>query len=249
MNDNGRYLSQRVLDDGQRFEDLRRATYPRPTKAVSLCAVILFTGTILLGPFAPCARALQVATSPNPNSTASSTPGTAAPAPSSIEEPLRQALDQVGTALNQVRIDHWKLSKQWKAQFQNDAASIQRDLATDLPGLFAAMRQAPNAMEPQWAMMHNVNALYNVLVRITTAAELSGGKDDVAILNRATRQLEVARNHASSEMRKTALARDTDLARIKKEVTAPKKGTTIVIDNRSSHRKSTRKATSHRTTH
>src|SRR6185312_15898717 len=121
---------------------------------------------------------------------ASGSPCHAAQTPSTTSEAnavavLHPALEEVSSALRQIQIDHWKISRDWKGQFSNDANSIQQDLNGTLPGLFQEAQQSPTTLESQFVVMHNVDALYNVLVRLTTAADLCGGKADSAVLNNA----------------------------------------------------------------
>lgn len=99
-------------------------------------------------------------------------------------------------------------------------------------------------------MMHNVNALYDVLIRIGTAAEISGGKDDAALLARVTQQLEATRSEAATRMLQAVSTRDQDLTRMKTEARAEKKKeSTIIVNNDASHRKTHRKTASHRKPH
>ncbi len=200
----------------------------------------------------PVALALQAA-SPAPTET---TPqANAAPPTPDLNASLRSALAQTGTALNQVQIDHWKVSREWKGQLQSDANSIQQDLTNQLPGLFLAVQRSPGALEPQLNLMHNVDALYDVLVRITTAAGLAGGKTDAGILSNAVQQLESARKTAVGQLLQTASQQDRKITELQTRIqnatenespvsTHPK---TIVVENRVTHRTRHRQ-TSHRKT-
>lgn len=212
--------------------------------ALSFAGMVALGAAMLWAPIAGAA-ARQAAAATNPTPAAASE----TPAAISIEETLRGPLGQVSAALDQVRIDHWKLSRQGKALFGNDAKSIQRDLQTTLPGLFQAARQSPGALGPKWAAMHNVNALYDVLVRVVTAAELSGGKKDAAILSNATAQLETARNRAANQLLQASSAQDREMAALVSQAKAKKrKDSTIIVNNQASHhRKATKKSTRHAT--
>ncbi len=220
---------------------------PQDTEPVTrtvLYKKVLFAGSLavlLLFIFARRGSALQM---PAPVPPASATSAT---------DPLRPALVEVGSSLQQIHIDHWKLSRDWKSRLSSDANSIQQDLATDLPGLLHAAQQSPNALGPQLGVMHNVDALYDVLLRITMAADLSGGKTDAAILDNAVRQLESACKRVSTQLQQTAVLHDQELVQLQ-AYAAPASGTatssgqpkTIVVNNRvGSHAK--HKTTSHHT--
>lgn len=174
----------------------------------------------------------------------------AAPATPSLAESLRPALDQVSSALNQVQIDHWKLSREWKAQLRGDADSIQQDLSSRLPALLQASQQAPAALGPRLGVLHNVNALYDVLLRVTTAGNLAAGKNDAAILENARQQLESARKSAAAQLLQMASEQDRQIAIIQSaqaaDLPANSHPKTIVVDNSDSHRSRHRKSSAHR---
>ncbi len=202
---------------------------------------------ILLGPLA---RATALQATPPLNSPQASV----APAVPALNDFLRPALDQVGSALNQVQIDRWKLSRPLKEQLQGDANSIQQDLSARIPALFQTAQQSPAQLGPQLGVMHNVDALYDVLVRITTAASIAGGKTDVAILDSALQRLESARKTAAAQLLEAASLRDMRITRFQTAAQAvqatgssangqPK---TIVVNNRIGRRTSHHKAPPHR---
>lgn len=189
----------------------------------------------------PLAVALQAT---SPASTETTPQANVAPPVPDWNASLRSALAQTGTALSQVQIDRWKVSREWKGQLRSDANSIQQDLTNQLPGLFLAVQQSPRALEPQLNLMHNVDALYDVLVRITTAAGLTGGKTDAGILGNAVQQLESARKTAAGQLLQTASQQDRKITELQTRVqnvieresrvnTHPK---TIVVENRVTHR-------------
>ncbi len=192
---------------------------------------------------------------PAPPQDATSQANAAPPGPV-LSESLRPALTQVGSALSQVRIDHWKLPRESKQQLSGDANSIQQDLTAQLPGLFQTAQQSPTALEPQLNVMHNVDALYDVLVRITTAANLAGGKADAAVLDNALLHLESARKTAASQLLQAAAFQDQQIMKFQAQLRAahsvetpanePTK--TIVVNNRITHRTRHSKTAQHRKT-
>jgi len=162
---------------------------------------------------------------------------------SDVDAALRPALEQIGPALQQVRIDRWKLSRRWKDQFSSDAGSIQQDLTGQLPALMTAAQQSPATLAPQLAVMHNVDALYDVLVRVSTAANIAGGSKDAGILDDAVQRLESARGVAADQLLQAVTLREAEIARLHAAIQAaqnvqlnshPK---TIVVINRVTHRR------------
>ncbi len=181
---------------------------------------------------------------------------TQATAPSMAQpfgETLAPALQQVGSSLGQIRIDRWKLSRGSKAQVQNDVSSIQQDLSSQLPDLLQAAQTSPVTIGPRLAVLRNVDALYDVLVRVTTTANLSAGKTDVAVLNSALQGLESARKSSADELLKATAAQDQEIIQFRAQIQAARSAEavkeehpkTIVVNNRVRNRKKRRKKAQH----
>lgn len=193
----------------------------------------------------PAARATAAQT----NDQAATPPATTMPL--DLGESLRPALEIVGSSVSRLQIDHWKVSGSWKAQLQSDADSIQQDLSHQLPALFQQAEASPADLAPQMQVMRNVDALYDVLVRLTMAADLTEKKTDAALLDSALQQLEAARKGAYDRLMQNASSQNQQIVRLKEQLVqshptenvagpGPK---TIVVDNGVSHR------TKHHTTH
>jgi hypothetical protein len=169
----------------------------------------------------------------------------------SISDSLRPALEQVGHSVGQIQIDHWKVSKSWKEQLQSDADSITNDISHQLPGLFQQAQASPTALDAQLRLMQNVDALYDVLVRLTLAADMNERKNDAALLDTALEHLEAARKTATTALLSAAAQQHQQLTQLQAQLaasqTAPKvsstHGKTIVVDNEVQH------GTAHHTTH
>jgi len=167
-----------------------------------------------------------------------------------ISESLRPALEQVGQSVGQIQIDHWKVSKGWKQQLQNDADSISGDLSHQLPGLLQQAQARPTALDAQLRLMQNVDALYDVLVRLTLAADLTERKSDAMLLDNALQQLEAARKTAATQLGAVAAEQDRQLTELRARLEAVQAsqgitthGRTIVVENELRHERV------HHTTH
>ena len=168
-----------------------------------------------------------------------------------ISESLRPALEQVGNSVSQIQISHWKVSNSWKEQLQTDADSIAGDLSHQLPALFQQAQATPTALDAQLRVMQNVDALYDVLVRLTLAADLTEKKSDAALLDNALQRLEAARKAATTQLVSAAAQQHQQLTDLQARVEAlqPNQGLstahgkTIVVDNE------VRRGTVHHTTH
>ncbi|MGC1871013.1 MAG: hypothetical protein WA700_08650 [Acidobacteriaceae bacterium] len=185
-----------------------------------------------------------------PKASAAGLQSTGAPPPAQVGTPspaisdsLRPALEQVGHSVSQIQIDHWKLSKSWKEQLQGDADSITNDLSHQLPGLLQQAQTTPNALDAQMRVMQNVGALYDVLVRLTLAADLTEKKSDAALLDSALERLEAARKSATAQLMAAAAQQHQQMADLQARVEAIEAshtvstthGKTIVVDNEVRH--------------
>jgi hypothetical protein len=119
-----------------------------------------------------------------------------------------------------------------------------------LPGLLQQAQATPAALDAQLRLMQNVDALYDVLVRLTLAADLTERKSDAELLNSALQQLEAARKTATAQLLAAAAQQDRQLTEMRAQAQAsqssassPMHGKTIVVDNEGRHGKA------HHTTH
>jgi hypothetical protein len=205
-------------------------------------AIFLLLQILILTPTAS-AIVLQANAAAPPAQTGSSSPA--------ITDTLRPALEQVGHSVGQIQIDHWKVSKSWKEQLQSDANSISGDLSHVLPGLMQQAQATPTALDAQLRLMQNVDALYDVLVRLTLAADMNERKNDAALLDSALQNLETARKNASGQIMAAAAAQHQQLTELQARMEASQAsqsastvhGKTIVVDNEVRH------STAHHTHH
>jgi hypothetical protein len=107
---------------------------------------------------------------------------------------LRPALANVQNTIANLSIARWKAPNETRAAVQQDVASMQRDLNATLPGLIAqAEASGPGALSPSFAVFRNLDALYDVLLRVTETAALAGSGSDAGSLEDARAGLEDAR--------------------------------------------------------
>ena len=175
--------------------------------------------------------------------TPASGPGTMA-----IGATLQPALQNAANAVGALDIGRWKTSRAWKGQLQQDVASIQQDVSTVLPPLVQAAQNAPGQLAPQLSLMHNVDALYDVLVRVSTAADLTGGREDAAALDNAVAELEAARKNAAAQVLTAATQRDVLAQRVQQaeqanRVDGASSTKTIVVDDTGRHTHHRRRVT------
>ncbi len=115
----------------------------------------------------------------------------AAPAPAGFAfANLRPALANVQNAISGLSISHWKAPSATRAATQQDVASMQRDLSATLPELMTQAEGASAALSPSFAVFRNIDALYDVLLRVTETAALAGSESDASSLEEARAGLE-----------------------------------------------------------
>jgi hypothetical protein len=121
---------------------------------------------------------------------AQTAPASPAVAPSAV---MRPALESLRQALLTLRPERWKASGQITGESTSDVGSIERDLDTTLPPLLASADAAPNSATQLLPAYRNVEALYDVVVRVTQTAVLAAPTQQSAALQQATATLQQSR--------------------------------------------------------
>jgi hypothetical protein len=152
-------------------------------------------------------------------------PAAANPGPAAVQPPvsagsavanLRPALANVQTAIAGLSIPHWKAPSATRAATAQDVASMQRDLSTALPGLMAQAEgtSGSGALSPSFAVFRNLDALYDVLLRVTETAALTGPGSDASSLEEARSGLEDARSNLGAWLLQSMSAQDAQVAHL-----------------------------------
>jgi len=132
---------------------------------------------------------------------------------------LRPALANVQTAITNLNVARWKAPNDIRATTQQDINSMQRDLNTTLPGLMAqadtaASANGPAALAPAFAVFRNLDALYDVLLRVTETAGLAGSASDASSLEDARAGLEDGRAKLGTWLLQAIGAQDAQVVRL-----------------------------------
>ncbi len=141
-----------------------------------------------------------------------------APAPTGFAMAnLRPALANVQNAITNLNVAHWKAPNDIRATTQQDINSMQRDLNTTLPGLMtqadaAAAASGPAALSPAFAVFRNLDALYDVMLRVTETAGLAGSSSDASSLEDARAGLEDGRAKLGAWLMQAISAQDAQVA-------------------------------------
>ncbi|WP_213804914.1 hypothetical protein [Granulicella sp. dw_53] len=149
------------------------------------------------------------------------TPTNAAAAPTSAppQQPaltassiLQPALDNLQQTLGTLRLEKWKASNVIREETDANLSSIHRDLDTTLPSLLSTADAAPNSVSRILPAFRNIEALYDVLLRVTQVAKLASPGPQSAALDQATASLDEARRALGDRLQSAALAQDKQVA-------------------------------------
>ncbi len=106
---------------------------------------------------------------------------------------LQPTLGELRSTIAGLHIAKWKAPGPVKDDAQGNAGSIDRDLSSTLPALMAQADAAPHSVGSAFAVYRNLDALYEVLLRVSGTAELAAPDDEAANLAHSLLTLEAAR--------------------------------------------------------
>jgi hypothetical protein len=158
-----------------------------------------------------CAPALLLAQTPPAASPQPPDPPAAAALPSATLQP---ALDVLHTALDTLHIDRWKASNAIRDEAQANLGSIQRDVQSTLPALLASADAAPTSAARALPVYRNVEALYDVILRVDTAARLAAPADQMSALDQALARLDDSRRALADQLQQTAAAQEAQVVHL-----------------------------------
>ncbi len=143
----------------------------------------VFTASIAVSASLLCAQ-------PSPN--AAPAPNPPANALPTVTSTLHPALESVHKTLDGLHLDKWKKGSIRDEAGQN-ISQIVRDIDLNLPPLLQTADATPGTLSNVLPVSRNVNALYDVLLRVSEAARISGPDDQAAQLQQALLTLGNAR--------------------------------------------------------
>jgi len=143
----------------------------------------------------PAPSALQPSGAPAAN---------AATGPSALLQP---ALDGLQQTIGSLKMEKWK-GGSIRSEAAANIISIQRDLQSTLPALLTQGDSAPQATSGLLPISRNINALYDVLVRVVDGARVAAPGEQVAQLQLAMVNLEKARRTFDDQIQESALAQE-----------------------------------------
>jgi hypothetical protein len=169
---------------------------------------------------------------------------------------LGNALQQVSVAsahlrrtLNSINVPKWKAPGDVRQTTTSDVDSMQRDVSDTLPNLINTALADPAKTSPAFSVYRNVDALYDVLLRVSETAQLAGS-NDARLLEEQRAALEDARTQLGAALLQSTQTQDAEVVHLRAAAAAapppPPPAKTVVDDGPATKSKSTTKK---RTTH
>ena len=131
---------------------------------------------------------------------------------------LQPAVMSLQQAIDALRVDKWKASKDLKAATTDNIVSIRRDVEGTLPGLVTAADAAPGSVTAMLPLSRNVGALYDVVLRVTVIAESSAPGDQTEALEKSLSGLELARRTLADRQQAMAVAEEAKVGDLQRQL-------------------------------
>lgn len=171
----------------------------------------------------PIVLALLLASGSRAQSPAADGQSAAHPASTSLCSTILQpALSNVQSTTAALNISRWKAPASVRDAAQQNVDSIQRDLGNTLPGLIAQADDVPASVPPSFAVYRNVDALYDVLLRVSETADLAAPADEADSVANSLQKLEGARKELSDSILRASEQQQSQLAALQSAANAVK---------------------------
>jgi hypothetical protein len=164
---------------------------------------------------------------------------------------LGNALQQVSIAaahlrraLDSINVPKWKAPGDVRQTTLSDVDSMQRDVADTLPNLINTALGDPAKISPAFAVYRNVDALYDVLLRVSETAQLAGS-NDARLLEDQRSTLEESRTQLGAALLQSSQTQDAEVMHLRATAATaappPAATKTVIDDGPSTKPKSTKK--------
>jgi hypothetical protein len=121
---------------------------------------------------------------------------------------MQPSLDMLAQTIGTLRPDKWKASDAVRDDAAANISSIRRDLDATLPQLLATADGASASVTQVLPAYRNIEALYDVLLRVAEAGRLSAPGDQKSALEEARAKLEAGRRAFGDRIQAAALAQE-----------------------------------------
>jgi hypothetical protein len=160
-----------------------------------------------------CATALVplvlLATSPGfSQSPAANGPG------GSVSSLVQPALLDVQRTVGSLNTGKWKAPNEVRAAADRNLSSIQRDIVETLPNLMNQADAAPGSVAPTFAVYRNIDALYDVVLRVSQTATLAASDNEASAVASALTRLESVRRQLADTIVASSQDREAQIVKL-----------------------------------
>ena len=135
-------------------------------------------------------------------------------------EVLQGPLTALQQALSGVRLEKWKMSGELRDAADGDIRSIERDFRETLPPLLLTADSEPGSVAKVLPAIRNVDALYDVAVRVSAMGRLTAPAAQSAALDQALLGLAEARKRVGDQLQAAAVAEETRVGELQTSLKA-----------------------------
>ena len=139
---------------------------------------------------------------------------------SAVSALLQPSLGELRSTIAGLRIAKWKAPGPVKDEAYANAGSVDRDLQATLPSLISQADAAPQSVADSFAVYRNLDALYEVLLRISGTAELAASDEESANVAHSLTTLDAARRTLADSILSTSREQQAALSAPKPAVAA-----------------------------
>jgi hypothetical protein len=146
--------------------------------------------------------------------------GTPAATPMTASTIVQPALTDVQRSLTALNIARWKAPGEVRNAAQQNATSIQHDLTDTLPSLLSHADASPGAVPSNFSVYRNIDALYDVLLRVYSTASLAAPQNESDALFASLQRLESARSQLGDAILGASQEREAEVVKLQAAVKA-----------------------------
>ena len=139
--------------------------------------------------------------------------------PATVYGLLKPSLDTVQQTLDGLRMEKWKRGTV-REEADANVTDIEKDLQTTLPPLVTEADGAPGAISKVLPVFRNIDALYDVLLRVVEASRVSAPAEQVTPLQESLISLGGARRKLAERLQENAIAQEKQISDLRSTVQA-----------------------------
>lgn len=148
---------------------------------------------------------------------------------------LQPSIDKLRSTISTLNTDKWKAPGAVREDARNNISSIRRDIDETLPPLLQTADAAPGSVAANLPVFRNIDALYDVLLRVVETAELAAPDTDGDALRGALTQMEDARRTFGDQLQTAAVNAEAQTKTLNAQLAAAQAAAkpipTAVVDN------------------